>query len=374
MKENLFLTYFKELEDPRSPINKLHELNTILLIGVIATLCGAETWKQMEEFGKAKQKLIKTFMPLPYGVPSDDTINRVFSAIDPKKFELCFVNWASSLSESFKSEVIAIDGKTARGAKSDGMPSSVHIVSAWANDRNIVTGQVKVNDKSNEITAIPELLDLLFLEGNVVTIDAMGTQTAIAEKIISKGANYILAVKENQKNLSEEIIDEFRFGKNADFFEHVDFGHGRIETRKCSVISNFQFINNEDENGAEKWKNLKSIIKLESIREFKNSSKQTEIATRYYITSLQETPITLLSNIRAHWGVENKLHWVLDVQFKEDQSRKRNGNATQNYSTVLKIALNLLKNDKTVKQGIQGKRLKAGWDNSYLLRILNLKV
>ena len=266
MKENLFLTYFKELEDPRSPINKLHELNTILLIGVIATLCGAETWKQMEEFGKAKQKLIKTFMPLPYGVPSDDTINRVFSAIDPKKFELCFVNWASSLSESFKSEVIAIDGKTARGAKSDGMPSSVHIVSAWANDRNIVTGQVKVNDKSNEITAIPELLDLLFLEGNVVTIDAMGTQTAIAEKIISKGANYILAVKENQKNLSEEIIDEFRFGKNVDFFEHVDFGHGRIETRKCSVISNFQFINNEDENGAEKWKNLKSIIKLESIR------------------------------------------------------------------------------------------------------------
>ena len=215
---------------------------------------------------------------------------------------------------------------------------------------------------------------MLFLEGDVVTIDAMGTQTAIAEKIISKGAHYILAVKENQKNLSEEIIDEFRFGKNVDFFEHLDIGHGRIETRKCSVISNFQFINNEDENGTEKWKNLKSIIKLESIREFKNSSKQPEIAARYYITSLQEPPKILLSNIRAHWGVENKLHWVLDVQFKEDQSRKRNGNAAQNYSTVLKIALNLLKNDKTVKQGVQGKRLKAGWDNSYLLRILNVKV
>lgn len=370
MKKISFLTYFEQLEDPRSHINKLHELNSILLIGIIATLSGAETWKQMEEFAIAKQKLIKTFIPLPNGVPSDDTINRVFSAIDPKQFELCFINWAKSLSKSFKGEVIAIDGKTVKGAKSDGIKSPVHIVSAWASENNIVMGQVKVNDKSNEITAIPELLDLLFLEGNVVTIDAMGTQTAIAEKIIDKGAHYILAVKENQKSLSDEIIDEFRFGKKAEVFEHLDIGHGRIETRTCSIISDFQFVNNENE----KWKGLKSIIKLESIREFKNSSKQTEKATRYYITSLQESPEILLSNIRAHWGVENKLHWVLDVQFKEDQSRKRNKNAAQNYSTVLKIALNLLKNDKTVKQGIQGKRLKAGWDNSYLLRILNVKV
>lgn len=370
MKTNSFLPFFEHLEDPRSHINKLHELNSILLIGVIATLCGAETWKQMEEFAIAKQKLIKTFISLPNGVPSDDTINRVFSAIDPKQFEICFINWAASLSESFNGEVIAIDGKTVRGAKSDGIKSPVHIVSAWASQNNIVTGQVKVNDKSNEITAIPELLDLLFLEGNVVTIDAMGTQTAIAEKIIDKGAHYILAVKENQKSLSEEIIDEFRFGKEMEVFEHLDIGHGRIETRKCSVISDFQFVNNENN----KWKNLKSIIKLESIREFKNSSKPPEKATRYYITSLHESPEIINSNIRAHWGIENKLHWVLDVQFKEDQSRKRNENAAQNYSTVLKIAINLLKNDKTVKQGIQGKRLKAGWDDNYLMKILNVKV
>lgn len=370
MKKISFLTYFEQLDDPRSHINKLHELNSILLIGIVATLCGAETWKQMEEFAVAKQNFIKTFVPLPNGVPSDDTINRVFSAIDPKQFELCFINWATSLSKSFKGEVIAIDGKTVRGAKSDGVKSPVHIVSAWASENNIVTGQVKVNDKSNEITAIPELLDLLFVEGNVITIDAMGTQTAIAEKIIDKGADYILAVKENQKSLSEEIIDEFRFGKTIEVYENIDIGHGRIETRKCSVISDFQFINNENE----KWKNLKAIIKLESIREFKNSSKESENATRYYITSLQESPKVLLANIRAHWGVENKLHWILDVQFKEDQSRKRNENAAQNYSTVLKIALNILKNDKTVKQGIQGKRLKAGWDNDYLLRVLNIKV
>lgn len=371
MKDVLFLSYFNELKDPRSHINKLHNLDSILLIGIASVICGAQTWKQMEEFAEAKRELLEKIIEFPNGIPSDDTINRVFSAIDTKQFEICFTKWACSLTDSFMGQVISIDGKTARGAKSEGEKSLVHIVSAWASDNNIVAGQVKVDDKSNEITAIPELLDLLSIEESVVTIDAMGTQTDIAEKIIDKGANYILAVKGNQKTLFEEVKDEFRFAKELQSFEDIDFGHGRIETRKCTVISKFQFIKNVND----KWKNLSCIVKVESLREFKNSSKPNESAVRYFISSVQEpNPKTILNQIRLHWGIENKLHWILDVQFGEDQSRKRNENAAQNYSIILKIALNLLKNDKKTKQGIQGKRLKAAWNMDYLWEILNIKV
>lgn len=244
MKKDLFQSYFEQLVDPRSHINKLHSLNDILVVGVVSVICGAETWKQMEEFAKSKEKFLKTFLNLPNGVPSDDTINRVFSAIDTKQFEVCFAKWVTSLPQEFKQQVIAIDGKTVRGAKSKGEKSPVHIVGAWANEHNLVVGQVKVNDKSNEITAIPELLDLLFIKGDIVTIDAMGTQTAIAEKIIEKGADYILAVKENQNQLYQDIKDEFRFCKTSQTSEDIDFGHGRIETRVCTVISDFQFIKN----------------------------------------------------------------------------------------------------------------------------------
>lgn len=355
MKKDLFQSYFESLEDPRSHINQLHSLNNILVIGVVSVICGAETWKQMEEFAEAKQEFLSTILDLSNGVPSDDTFNRVFSAIDTKQFEVCFADWATSLSEEFKQQVIAIDGKTVRGAKSNGEKSPVHIVGAWASEHNLVAGQVKVNDKSNEITAIPELLNLLLIEGNIITIDAMGTQTEIAKKIIEKEADYILAVKENQKQLSEEIKDEFRFCKSAQVSEHIDIEHGRIETRVCTVISDFQFINNENNN----WKGLKQIIKIESKREFKNSDKKTEIATRYYISSLNETAENYQRHIRAHWGIENKLHWILDVGFSEDESRKRSGNATQNYSILLKMALNIFKNDTSTKQGIAGKRLKA---------------
>lgn len=201
----------------------------------------------------------------------------------------------------------------------------------------MVAGQVKVSDKSNEITAIPELLDLLFIEDDIVTIDAMGTQTAIAEKIIKKGADYILAVEENQPQLLEDVVDEFRFCKSPQTSENVDFGHGRIETRVCTVISDFKFLNKEET----KWKGLNQVIKVESTREFKNSDRKTEHATRYFISSLEEKPEKYQNHIRSHWAVENKLHWVLDVAFSEDASRKRNENAAQNYSIVLKIALNL---------------------------------
>jgi len=367
---NELVSIFGSVQDPRSHINQLHNLVDILLIGIIAVICGAETWKQMIEFANSKEGFLRKFLELPNGIPSEDTINRMFSSIDSSQFETCFIDWVNSISTLSKGQVIAIDGKTLRGAKANGKKSPVHMVSAWADKSNLVLGQIRVNEKSNEITAIPELLDTLLIEGNIITIDAMGTQTNIADKIIKNGADYILAVKGNQETLLEEIKDEFRFSKSIETEMDIDLGHGRIETRKCSVISNFKFINNTDN----KWNKLNQIIKIESIREFKNSDKATEKATRYYISSLEDTAVNYQSHIRSHWGVENKLHWTLDVAFSEDASRKRNGNAAQNYSILLKIALNLLRNEKTEKQGIAGKRLKAGWNESYLLKILNIKV
>lgn len=371
MSDVSVLSFFGDLEDKRSHINKLHSLDSILLIALSSVICGAQTWKQMEEFAHAKSDFLEKIVDFPNGIPSDDTINRTISALDSKNFERCFVNWCSAIRVPFVKQVIAIDGKTARGAKSNGEKSPCHLVSAWASQSNIVIGQVKVDDKSNEITAIPELLELLFIEGDIVTLDAMGTQVAIAEKIIDKGADYILAVKDNQKELHDQIKDEYRFAKNVISKEDVDFGHGRIETRKCSLITDFKFIENKNN----KWKGLKCVIKMESKREFKNSNRPTETDVRYYISSLNENnPELLLGYIRAHWGVENKLHWILDVQFGEDQSRKRYENSTENYSIIMKMALNILKNETKTKQGIQGKRLKAGWNENYLSELLGIKV
>jgi predicted transposase YbfD/YdcC len=333
--DSKLISIFGTIDDPRSHINKLHDLVDILLIGIISVICGAETWNQMVEFANSKEDFLRKFLKLENGIPSKDTINRLFSAIDSNQFENSFIEWVNSISQITKGQVIAIDGKTIRGAKSKGKKSPVHMVSAWANENNLVLGQVRVNEKSNEITAIPQLIEKLMLEDCIVTIDAMGTQTDIAEKIIDNGADYILAVKENQKQLSEEIKDEFKFSKVIDTNTNIDYGHGRIETRKCSVISDFLFIDNKED----KWKNLKQIVKIESLREFKNSDKADEISVRYYISSLENNAEQYQQNIRSHWGVENKLHWTLDVGFSEDASRKRNKNATQNYSVLLKIAL-----------------------------------
>jgi len=287
--------------------------------------------------------------------------------IDSQEFESCFIQWVSSLAKLKPKEVVAIDGKNIRGAKSNGNKSAVHMVSAWANENNLVLGQVKVSEKSNEISAIPKLLEVLSLQDSIVTIDAVGCQQAIAGKIIDKKADYILAVKENQEQLYQDIEDEFRFGKTIQTHLWEDLGHGRIETRTCNVITDFQFI--EPDN---KWKHLNSIIKIESIREFKNSDKPTETATRYYISSLKGKAQDFQYAIRSHWSVENKLHWTLDVAFGEDASRKRKENAAQNFSILNKIALNLLKNEKSIKVGVKSRRMKAGWDNKYLIKVLNL--
>jgi len=295
------------------------------------------------------------------------TLFRVFSSIDDKQFENVFVQWVSSIVNITKGQIIAIDGKTARGAKKDGKKSPIHLVSAWANANNMVLGQVKTNEKSNEITAIPELLKIIDIENTIISIDAMGTQKEIARQIIDSNADYILAVKGNQPQLLEEIQDEFKFYKPASIHIDEDLGHGRIEKRVCSVINNFQFISNDTP-----WKNLKTIIKVESTRIFKNSDKSPEKSVRYYISSLNKDAEKFQGYIRSHWGIENKLHWTLDVVFGEDASRKRNKNAAQNFSILLKIALNLLKNEKSFKGGIKRKRNKAAWDNQYLRKIIGL--
>lgn len=366
---NEFRSIFSQIDDPRSHINKLHKLDDILLIGIISVICAADTWKDMETYAKAKKDFLESFLDLPNGIPSDDTFNRVFSSINSEQFESCFTQWVSRLVSLTEGEVVPIDGKTLRGAKSDGKKSPFHMVSAWASNNNMVLGQVKVSQKSNEITAIPKLLELITVKGCIVTIDAMGCQVDIADKIIKQEANYILAVKENQKELHQDIQDEFSFGKDVKTSLSEELDHGRIETRKCSVITNFQFIESD-----KKWAELKTIIKIESIREFKNSNKPTEKATRYYISSLDAKAEDFQNYIRLHWGIENKLHWVLDVAFSEDASRKRIGNAAQNFSILNKIALNLLKKDTQTKQGIKGKRLKAAYDQDYLIRIIDLKV
>lgn len=366
---NNFRSIFSQIDDPRSDINKLHRLDDILLIGIIAVICAADTWKDIETYANAKEDFLRSFLELPNGIPSDDTFNRVFSSINPEQFERCFMDWVLDLVELTHGEVVPIDGKTLRGAKTHGKKSPIHMVSAWASTNNMVLGQVKVSEKSNEITAIPKLLELITIKGCVVTIDAMGCQENIAKTIIKQEADYILAVKENQKQLYQDIQDEFRFSKAIQTYVHEDLAHGRIETRKCSVIDTFEFVENPN-----KWIDLKSIIKIESTREFKNSNKANETAIRYYISSLKTSPEALLKMIRLHWSIENKLHWVLDVAFAEDASRKRAGNAAQNFSVLSKIALNLLRKDKITKQGLKGKRLKAAYDNRYLIKILGRKV
>jgi predicted transposase YbfD/YdcC len=265
-----------------------------------------------------------------------------------------------------QNEVIGIDGKAMCGSRDKNKKSIVHMVSAWAGVNHIVLGQVKVDDKSNEITAIPELLNLLVLKGCIVTIDAMGCQRDIAAAIISGEADYILGLKGNQGNLLEQTEDSFRFLKAQSVSEETDAGHGRVERRICTVINDLSMIEQKGQ-----WKNLQSLVRIDAERYIKSTGK-TENETRYYISSLPAEASLLNQSIRSHWGIENSLHWTLDVAFNEDNSRKRDGHAAQNFSVLSRIALNLLKNDKNAKCGVKGKRLKAGWDNRYLEKILKI--
>ncbi len=361
---NNLISYFSNLPDPRVDRTKEHLLEDIVFITIAAVICGSETWNDIENYGKSKEVWLRQYLQLPNGIPSHDTFNRFFSALEPEHFEAAFLSWIRSISTLTKGDVVSLDGKTMRGTRESGSKYAIHIISAWSNSNQLSLGQIKVDEKSNEITAIPQLLEVLVLKGCLVTIDAMGCQKEIAKKIVKKEADYILALKGNQGYLQEDAERTIRFTKPSDEWVEDDFGHGRIEKRKCSLYTELTFIEQ-----AKSWHMLNAVVKIEATRYIKSTGKE-EKETRLYITSSKANAETIGKSIRLHWGIENKLHWQLDVSFNEDSSRKRSGYAAQNFSMINRIALNLIKNENSKKRSVKGKRLDAGWNNDYLLKIL----
>ena len=362
--------HFAELDDPRrQTANRRHEFIDILTLALCAVIGGANHWTTVVTFAQAKESWFRRFLRLPNGIPSHDTFSDVFAKIDPDAFETGFVAWVTALAGTLPgAPVVAVDGKTLRRShdRANG-GKATHIVSAYANASSLVLGQVSTDDKSNEITAIPTLLELLALDGALVTIDAMGCQTAIADKIVERGADYLLSVKENQPSLCAAIGDAFldfdteRFGKAI---EQSNTGHGRLERRRCWVCTDPEVI--EPLSGT--WKGLKSLVVIESERTVVGGRTTTD--QHRYISSRAAPAEFFLSARREHWSVENGLHWVLDVAFREDESRVREGDGAENLSVLRRMALNLLKREKTHKGGIEAKRCRAGWDEGYMETVL----
>jgi predicted transposase YbfD/YdcC len=374
-KRNSIGEFFSGISDPRQGWKIRHNLTDIMTITICAVICCADTWEDIRNYAESKKKWLETFLELPNGIPSEDTFARVFSLINPKEFEQRFMEWMHAVAEETNGDIIPVDGKTLRRSydKKSGK-SAIHMVSAWSSVNGCVLGQVKTEEKSNEITAIPELLKILDLHGCIVTVDAMGTQKKIAEQIIEGGGDYLQAVKENQKSLHEEISIFFQdsiergFEKvDFSFFEESDNGHGRSEHRKYWTVKDVSLLGMKDD-----WKGLNTLCMTESERtvDGKTSSEQ-----RFFIASKKMNAESFAKACRKHWNIENSLHWSLDVAFREDECRIRKGFASENLAVVRHIALNLLKNEKTVRNGIKAKRLMAGWKNNYLIKVLktNLK-
>jgi predicted transposase YbfD/YdcC len=364
-------THFARLKDPRIARKKLYPLIEILFVVLSGTVCGAESWRDFVLFGKEKIDFLKQYFSFANGIPSKDTFARLFAVLDPEMFKACFIEWVKALQEVLN-EVIAIDGKKLCNSHDDyhEIPA-IHMVSAFATGARLVLAQQKVDDKSNEITAIPLLLDLLSLKGNTITIDAMGCQKAIAKKIHEKEGDYVLALKGNQGNLNDDV--QLFLTKEAkkesssaieDKYEELDKGHGRIETRTCIVSSQIDWLEQKSE-----WSGLRTIAMIEETREMKNKKS---IERRFFISSLPADAKKIASAVRAHWLVENALHWTLDVVFDEDNSRVRKKNAGQNMALIRHIVLNMLGNAKKCFKdvGIKALRKKAAWGNSTLDAIL----
>ena len=366
-KTALFLELISKLKDHRriNTGNIRHSLQEIIFLSLSAVVSGCNTWQTIEEFGNLKLDWFRLYFPYKYGIPSHDTLGAFFSAFDRKKFADFFMDFTQSLATK-DSRVVAIDGKTVRGVASAFGKSPLHIVSAFCKNNMLTLCQEKVNDKSNEITAIPSLIDLLDLNNCVVTIDAMGCQKEIAEKIRDKKGDYILQVKDNQKDLKEQIEKLFNLQNPTNEHTERDTGHGRMEKRVCRVIDNLIFLD-----GKQDWKDLKTIVEIKSEIYQKKSGKKSE-SVRYYISSEVANSKQMAQDIRSHWSIENNLHWNLDVIFKEDLQLKRKGNSTENFNMVLKLALGLLDAEKTKKKSKNIKRLKASIDDSYREKILNL--
>lgn len=360
---------FAHVSDPRRA-NARHRLFDIFVIALCAVISGAEGWEDMEEYGQAQAEWFKQFLELPHGIPSHDTFRRVLSRLKPDELSQCFVRWTEALRESLDGDIVAIDGKTLRRsfdhAASQG---AIHMVSAWANAHRLVLGQLKVDDKSNEITAIPTLLRMLELEGAIVTIDAMGCQKEIAKTITEQGAEYVLALKDNHPTLHEEVqrlFDDIKAERLDDLTSArhttVDADHGRLETRHYWITSDIECLGVKGS-----WANIASVGLVESQREVGGA---VSIEQRYFLTSLPCDAVRFAQAVRQHWGVENALHWVLDVSFREDDCRIRQGHGAQNMAVLRHMALNLLRREAGHKRGIKARRKRAGWDRDYLLQVL----
>jgi len=363
-----FMAIFGKMEDQRRTCkgNFKHELLDIIFLVVSATVSSCNDWESIEVFGESQLSWLRKYYPYRSGIPSHDTINRVFSSLDPKVFGSHFIEWTQEICHLSKGELVAIDGKTIRKSydKKKGQ-SAIHIVSAYAEKNRICLGQIQTSEKSNEITAIPELIDLLYLKDATVSIDAMGCQKQIVETIRSKKADYIIGVKGNQKTLYEEIENLFTITKPSSTHTEHDIDHGRSETRRCTLIGDLRFLDERKH-----WKDLTSVIKIETEVVHKSTQKLTR-QTRYYITSTHTDARTLNQMVRSHWSIENNLHWMLDVVFKEDQSRRRIGNSAANFNIIARVALALIER-VPLKKSKRQRRFKAGFDPKFREKILNL--
>jgi predicted transposase YbfD/YdcC len=367
-----FCGHFDTLEDPRIERCQRHKLGDILFLAVCAMIAGANDFVAMQKFGRAKQDWLKKFLELPHGIPSHDTLGRVFSLLDGEQFIQCFLGWVQTIHQVTAGEVVAVDGKTARASldRAKGQ-NPLHVVSAWASANRVVLGEVMVDEKSNEITAIPKLLQMLELHGAIVTIDAMGCQKEIAAKIRERGADYVLAVKGNQEHLEDDVVAYFaaldegskRPRQRSRTTQHSK-GHGRVETRWYDAAPVPTTLRHQEE-----WKDLRSICRVTRAWTERGEEKSE---VRYFISSLPADAQALAKAILGHWGIENGLHWVLDMYFGEDRSRARTEEAAANLAVLRRWIVTLLRQDKTLKDGIEKKRLQAGWNEAILEQILGL--
>lgn len=370
LKRLIMEEFLSVIEDPRIDRTRKHSLETIIVATLLAVICGADSFVGIEKFIRAKHDWLASFLDMSGGIPSHDTIGRVFAALDPRMLTVAFQKWTTAMAVASREKLIAIDGKTLRRSfKKAGDNAFVHMVSAWSESNGVVLGQVKTDEKSNEITAIPELLALIDVKHALVTIDAAGTQTTIAEKIVEKGGDYLLSVKANQPTLYDAMNEHFlgvgKLLNKFDFAETTDHGHGRDEIRRAWVSHAVDEVAS-----SERWTGLTTFVRIESTRIVNG---QTSVENRFYISSRKTMSAKqALAGVRGHWSIENQLHWVLDVAFREDDCRVRAANAAANFSAVRQLALGLLKRRTETKVGIKNRRLMAGWDDSFLLRVIGL--
>lgn len=364
--------HFDNLPDPRIDRCKLHKLLDIVTITICAVISNADGWEDIAAYGQSKEPLFRRFLALPHGIPSHDTFERVFARLDPVVFQHCFLEWVAHIRTKLPGDVVPIDGKTACGTRDTAIDlSPLHIVSAWSSANALVLGQLRTNEKSNEITAIPLLLDILDVKGCIVTIDAMGCQTAIVEKIVEQEADYVITCKGNQGQLHDDIealftrlLHEPLEQTDLTSYKTLDEQHGRREIREYWSTAHLDSLR-----AKERWTALQSVTMVRSERQ---TPKGTTTETRYWISSLPNNAQRIAHAIRTHWSIENQLHWVLDVVFHEDDSRTRSGNAAQNLTVIRHITLNMLRQETSLKKSIRQKRLRAGWDDTYMLKVIQV--